>query len=239
MKARRLNETGMELVLDWLIRARSGEATAVPAEFLSDGEFSTEVDPSIEVKAIQFKSRYQIAVYLDSIIPKSQVAHLQSDAGFWSWLSLYYFDQLCPPRPDGTRKVGQLERYIPSFSNFRTYYRHLLVGPWRVYRAHGDNPKLTKVVLSGRPDTPGEIAEQLLAQQRLISNPTVLEVAGELYLDADGQPKRGSGSSGRGSPRRLTQVLKQFDLTFDLFAMSGVELASLLPREFDRFRAAD
>ena len=44
--------------------------------------------------------------------------------------------------------------------------------------------------------------------------------------------KRGKGS---GSTRRLNDVVEQFDLTWDLYASSGTELATVMPKEFAKF----
>jgi hypothetical protein len=41
---------------------------------------------------------------------------------------------------------------------------------------------------------------------------------------------------GAGCARRLADVLKQFDVTWDLYAMTTDGLLGLLPGEFDRFR---
>jgi hypothetical protein len=236
MKARRHNEEGIDMFREWLLRAKSGGSVAIPIELRDDDEFAELVEPALEPKPIQFKSRYQLALYLDSLIPESQAGEIARDIGFWTWLSLFYFEQLSPLRNDGTRKIGQLVRYIPSISDFRTYYRHLLIGPWLAYRAHGDKPELSKVVLAGPPDQPGELAEQLLSRQEIITNANVLSVAKTLYLDANDRPKSGSGGSRQGSPRRFAAVLAQFDRTYDLFTMPSEELLEFLPREFDRFK---
>lgn len=235
MNARRLNDAGIELFQSWLIQAKSGQASDVPAELLQDPNISSEIEPTIPIKNIKFQNRYQAALYLDGIIPGIQTASIERDGGFWTWLTVFYFDQLAPSI-NGRRKIGHMARYVPSFSNFRTYYRHLLLGPWLVYRAHGDTPALTKVVLSGTVDTPGELAEQLSARQEIITNPTILAVAKKLYLNESDKPKRGAGGSGAGSPRRFVTVLQQLDKTYDFFTMRADSLLSLLPNEFNRFR---
>jgi hypothetical protein len=64
-------------------------------------------------------------------------------------------------------------------------------------------------------------------------------MATKLYLDeSTGERKKGAGGKGLGSPRRLAAVLDQFDVTWDLYAMSVKEFWTVLPKEFDKFRPA-
>jgi len=70
----------------------------------------------------------------------------------------------------------------------------------------------------------------------LVTNRALLEVATALYVDPKThKPKRGSQTQGAGAARRLVDVMYQFDVTWDLYAMPPVELTGLLPDEFGRF----
>ena len=63
-----------------------------------------------------------------------------------------------------------------------------------------------------------------------------MELATRLYVDTENlRPKRGAGGKGGGSARRLSDIMEQFDLTWDLYAASGEELATVMPKEFSRF----
>jgi hypothetical protein len=82
-----------------------------------------------------------------------------------------------------------------------------------------------------------EIFEQLAARQDILGNETVVAGAYRLYFDPKEQrPKQGSGGKGAGSPRRLSAVVQQLDLTYDLRDCSVEQFLALLPTEFDRFR---
>jgi hypothetical protein len=48
--------------------------------------------------------------------------------------------------------------------------------------------------------------------------------------------KKGSGGKGGGSARRLSDVLKQFNMNYDFYAIKSDDLINLLPKEFDRFK---
>jgi hypothetical protein len=177
------------------------------------------------------------ARYLDGVLSSVNGCDVERDAGLWAWLTLFYFDEVCPPDGNGRRKVRQRPKYIPAVMDYKTYYRHLLAGPYRVYRAHRDNPDRALAVLCGPLHTPGDIAEQILSRQEIIANPGAVELSTRLYFDATtGSFKR--GAAGRQGARRLADVFNQFDVTWDLSAMSADELLERLPREFDRFRQA-
>ncbi len=60
-----------------------------------------------------------------------------------------------------------------------------------------------------------------------------MQVATDLFVDAQvAKQKRSTNSKGPGGPRRLIDVLAQFDVTWDLSMMSAEDLHARLPREF-------
>jgi hypothetical protein len=210
-----------------------------PASLITGEEHTQPFPGDLTIKPRAFESRLDWGRYIDTLLTGDSATSLQANHGLWAWLTLVLFDQVCPPDGQGRRKVSHRARYIPTGSDFRTYYRHLLEGPWRIVRAHRDNPERTLVLLAGPLHSPGDIYEQLASRQELATSRTVLEVATSLYIDPQSRKrKRGSGGSGAGSPRRLADVLLQFDLTFDIYAMEPQGLLRMLPKEFDRFRPA-
>lgn len=113
----------------------------------------------------------------------------------------------------------------------------MLAGPYYIHRAHKEEPDRALAVLCGDVGKMGDIVEQLASRQEMVTNPGVMRAATTLYVDEDTRTqKRGAGGKGAGSPRRLASVLKQFDLTWDLFTMTGDEIVAMLPGEFARFR---
>jgi hypothetical protein len=178
------------------------------------------------------------ARYLDAILSNVTGCDVERDVGLWVWLTLFYFDQVCPPDGNGRRKVGAYARYVPAVTNHQKYYRHLLAGPYRVLRAHRSNPDRALVLLCGPLYRPGDIVEQLVARQEIVTNPNAVEVATAIYFDPQrGSFRRGAAGKGAGSARRLADILNQFDVTWDLYSMSVPDILAKLPKEFDRFRA--
>ncbi len=239
MQLRRLNQSGLGAFTDFLDVVRTGIRQDYPQYLLNDHAASELVVPDVDIESKVFGTRFEAAKYLAERLSHAGITNLVTDKGIWAWLTLFYFDELCPIGKDGKRKPGELARWIPEISNFRRYYRHLLAGPYRIYMAHGDAPQRAMALLCGPLHRPGEVVEQLAARQELVTNRGVIELATMLYYEQEEhQLKRGSSGKGAGSPRRLADVFNQFDVTWDLYSMTTPELLPMLPKEFERFRAA-
>lgn len=237
MKLRRLTAEGIAQFAAYLTQLKAEPTLPPPAHLLTEAGASEPVGADVEVEDKPFATRFAAAAYLDAKLTASGLPSPERDAGLWAWLALFYFDQLCPTGKGGARKVGEQARYIAAMENFQRFYRHLLLGPFMIYRAHADEPQRAKGVLATALNAPGDIVEQLASRQELITNRAVMGVVTALYVDDQtGKLKRGSGGKGGGSPRRLADLLNQFDVTYDLYAMSATGLVGLLPKEFDRFR---
>ncbi len=231
MRLRRFKESGIERFDNFRV--------AFPAEteklsgIISDPADSDLVACDIEVQPQEFSNRFAVAEYLNQIFDAENIPGLERDKGIWTWLAAFFFDQLCPPGA----MPGDRARWVPAVGDFRKYYRHLLTGPYQIYRAHRDNPCRVLALLAGVPNRPGEIAEQLASRQELITNRSVMEVATTLYISSKTSlPKQGAASKTNGSARRYAEVLNQLDLTWDLYMLEPEQLLDLLPEEFDRFK---
>lgn len=235
MKIRRLTEKGLKDFTGFLDAVNAGQQFEIPHALLTDEDTSESIPADVDIEEREFKNRFGAAKYLDERLSGASLPDLEHDKGIWAWLALFYFKQLCAQDKGGNRKPGELARWIPATDNFRKYYRHLLAGPYRVFRAHRDSPERAMALLDGPVSKPGEMAEQLASSQEFVTNPAVVELATKLYLDTELKRKKGSGGKGPGSPRRLAALLNQWDLTFDLYSMSTLDLSSMLPKEFSRF----
>jgi hypothetical protein len=238
---RRLNEQGVEKFAEFLGGISVNGGLSVPTHMLTDPAFSQELSTHITIERRTFASRMDAGEYLYNLFSKTDLTGLDRDPGVWAWLSLFYFDQLCPKQKDGSRRPGELARWIPSGHAFR-YYRHLLCGPYLIYRSYRDAPEKARIILCGPVDRPGDFVEQLASRQDLVQNKSVIEAATLLYYDIEkGRPKRGSQSTQHkpGTLRRFVDLVMQLDKTWDLFSMTGPELLTKLPREFDPYRPAE
>lgn len=236
MNLHRLNNQGMAQFNQFLDALSGDPGTPVPNSLLGDPLYVETVGTGVDVEARQFTNRMEAARYLDGLLGAVSGHDVQRDVGLWSWLTLFYFDQICPPDVHQHRKVHDRARYIPAIDNYQKYYRHLLAGPCRVFRAHRDNPDRALVLLCGPLHKPGDIAEQLVSRQQIITNPQAVELATAIYYDpATGSFRRGAAGKGGGSARRLVDVLNQFDVTWDLYWMTRDRIRAKLPKEFVRF----
>ena len=226
MKLRRFNETGIARFAEFLSSPSNSEEQLM--QLLQDAELSEVVSVDIDVETVEFTNRLVLGEYLFSLFENAPIVGLDNDRGIWSWLAAFFFEQLSPP-------IGERARWIPS-GDYRKYYRHLLAGPYKIYRAHRDNPQRALAILATNPSSPGDIAEQLASRQEIVTSKPLMEVATRLYIGPNDTPKRGAAGRGPGSARRLAQVLNQLDLTWDLYSLPPDKLLDMLPVEFDRFR---
>jgi hypothetical protein len=234
MNLRKFNEIGLQKFSEFLVGLGLDAAVAVPTSLLADPAATVELTPPVTIEQRNFASRLECATYLNQLLTGISEEDFR-DAGLWSWMSLFYFDQVCPTK-NGKRTPGERARHIPQMTNFQRFYRHLLLNPLMVYRAHVDHLDEVMGLLVNEVSSPGDISEQLASRQELITNRGVLGLATHLYMDPTTKKlKRGAGGKSAGSPRRLADFLNQVDLTFDLYAMTASDLKSVLPREFERF----
>lgn len=243
--ARVLTPRGTERFRAWLIRgATIGEPT--PRALLIDPECSSPLAQTIEIEATPggapFANRYDFGAYLRNTLAPLDPVAIARDIGLWNWLSLYYFDQLCPSRSERTRSLLATEVYVLSPDRkYRQVFRHLVRGPWYAVREHGENAKVllihterSGVVLATR----GRIFEELASRQGILGNRTVIAAAQRLYFDEKiNRPRLGASGYGSGSVRRFAIVVQQLELTYDTRACSVDQLLSLLPREFNEWKA--
>jgi hypothetical protein len=133
MKLRRFTQPGLVQFTQYLDQLKAAPTTPPPEWLLTD-EIASEAAADVEVVDQQFATRFDAAEYLNGVLCAAKLNNVERDAGLWSWLTLLLFDQVCPPAQGGQRKLGELARYVPAVENFQRYYRHLLLGPYAIYR---------------------------------------------------------------------------------------------------------
>ncbi len=233
---RALTPAGLEKFRAYLARLREGAREAPPVALLADPQASAALSAEATVERERFAMRWSVGEYLWRRLAPLPPEEVEGNRGLWAWLSLYYFDQVCPPRAEGVRRPGLDYRHVPDFG-FRYRHRHLLYGPYAVYRRHRGHAVL---VLSGPLHVEQKIYHEIASRMDLIASRGVLEALNALYLDrARGMPKRGAQATGagHGTLGRFVRVLQQLDVTYDVYGMPGHAILELLPPEFDAWRA--
>lgn len=237
MNLRRLNASGVQRFEQYLDLLKSEPTRLAPTSMLADDSFSEEALPQRTIDLTQPpSSRLKLARLLDDLLGPVVPSEVSSDIGLWTWLSLFFWDVVCPADGAGMRTPRERAAYVPEPGNFRRYYRHLLLGPYLILDAHRDDPNRAQALLCKPVHIIDDIVAQIASRAEYVTNPGIVGLTTQLYFDvAKGTTKKGAGGKGGGSPRRLADVLKQLDLTWDLYGMSIVELRQILPKEFDRF----
>ncbi len=243
---RRLTDEGIDRFRSYLDRIGDGAKEPPPLALLTDPVFSEPVAGGVtlprDAPEDVLRDRFTFGSWLKDLLAPLQQNTLPRDYRLWNWLSLRFFDQLCPVGGDGIRRPRREEAYIldAAFSHTK-YYRHLVRMAWIAVSMHGEYGKvlLKPRSVDGPPlASSGEIVEQLASRQSLFGNTTLIEGAYRLYFSEDEQrPRRGAGGSGAGSPRRLATIVQQLDLTYDLRECTPEQFISLLPKEFDRWKS--
>lgn len=229
---RKLNADGLERFEEYLAGLRNHQYSAPPHEILEDPAFSDPISPTARIESRNFGSRYELGAYLTDMLSGHNQPEISHDAGLWSWLALFYFDQLCPPKEDGSRKTRENYTYILS-GDYNHHPRHAIRTTYVFVRDYGGT---VRFMFSKKLHERGEIVEQLAARQYLFSCRGVIEAAQALYDDPARQTfKRGAAGKGGGSVRRLADWLDQLTLTYDLFLLGREDILGMLPREFRKF----
>lgn len=237
MNLRRLNDEGVRRMEAFLDSLTTDVPEAYPVEFLTDPAASEAIAVEVPVDQTVFPRRYELAEYLYKRFADAGIRDSERDAGIWAWLALYWFEQLCPKERDGRLKPGSRDRWIPRLGNSRRYYRHLVLGPWLIYRAHSDEPSRALALLTDPPSVATAEVYRLFIEGPLVASIAAVTAATQLYYDSDKRKlKRGFGVKTGGGARRLVAFLQQLDCTYDLHSMSSDHLMRCLPSEFSRFR---
>jgi len=227
-----LNTEGLAKFTEYLAELRTAPSKTPPFELLTDGRYSDPFDPTVTIDTQSFASAYEIGAYMIKVFASCEDRLISRNHGLWSWLALYFFDQLCKPDESGNRKPLENAVYVleERFS-FRRYYRHGIRTPWMAVKEHGEHAKV--LLLTSGKGTRTDINEQLGAYQHLFANKTIIASAYAMYFDATQQkPRRGAGGKGGGSARRLANIARQLELTYDLQDCAPAKFLALLPREF-------
>jgi hypothetical protein len=239
MKIRRFNDAGLaQFRLVIADRRQSAKAKRsvepIPRELLESDEFTESTIFDLPPDRPVFHTKFDIVDAIFRMIPARDFEVLRGDAALWSWLAGWYFDEIT----NGRKKLKEERAYYIDKPDYRTDYRHLILGPCFVATTARDDRERVRVLLYDEPTTMNEVMVQLGSKHDYLMNPVVQAVVKELYWDPSrGRTKRGSGTKYPGSARRFITYLNQLELNYDLRSISTDRLLSFLPEEFDKYRS--
>ena len=201
---------------------------------LHDRSVVHPVQGTLPFNPTSYPTAKDLAAAVLAVLGTESVASRLHRPGVWAWLTFVLRDSLFPRNRSGIREFKEVHRWYPSDPNdWQKAQRHLVRMPVLLLFSLGRN---ADHLLASPPSVLPEIREQLTSQQDMFA-PSFQAVARTLYFDEQQQRlKRGSGSKGAGSPRRLAIVRKQLDVTWDLYEVPSERLVWMLPKDFNRFR---
>lgn len=241
MYLKELNTTGIKLFEDYLQKIHSNENPEYPEYLLEDERYSDSLsDTKVTVNKKIFQTKLELAIEIDKLFKESEINMPEKHIGLFCWLSLFYFDSISKKNKNSQLTIEKgkdfLAYYIPDMKNYIRYYRHKILGAYRIYVIHKNNPDGAMAILGSSPSTHGEIVEQFASRQELITNPGIVKLLTYLYWDIEKKALKVGYSSKVGSPRRLAALLAQLDMTYDLQSVHINELLKLLPKEFNKHK---
>jgi hypothetical protein len=235
---RKFSDKGIEQFRRYLADLKEGAASSPPFDLLVDPVASKPVNEQLQIENRKFATRLELAQYLDEALAEFEYDSIETDVYLWSWLSLFYFDQVCPVDDNGMRKPGRDYRHIPEIG-YRHGHRHLLGGAYLVYTIYGLKERLSKLLLSSPLPKESKVHHELATRQSMITNVGIIEAAHILYYDEKAnKPKRGIivKKNTPGTLYRFIDIIQQLDLNYDLYSMTGEEVLQLLPAEFNKWK---
>lgn len=235
MRIRRLTEEGVEKFEDHLDNLEGSKNFTKPdldqskySETIEDVD--VDIDPSKD-----FETRRQMGEYLvDKFenVPVSR-SELTEYSNMWTWLVYQWLENFTFEK-DGKIDLRERKRYVCS-KNPRRYYRHYTLINYLLVSIHGTEN--TKLFFECSPKKHKNTLEQLSAQN-VLSNPTLVEIANQLYWNSEDnkvEKYAGGRTSKPGTAIRYRNVVDQLRKTYDLHSMEKKEIIEILPDEFDEW----
>lgn len=185
-----------------------------------------------------FKTAKEMAVAICDSLGTLDAQESAGRTGLWAWLYFVLIDVLSPKKANGERKILEYVRWYPSSPNdYQKAQRHLVRMPVLLYGSLGAD---ADHLICGKPWIGPELREQLTSQQDMFSA-NFQRACRTLYFDDEsGSLKKGiAGKDSAGSTRRMAQVRKQLDVTWDMTDLAADKILHLLPPEFDGFKDLD
>lgn len=213
-----LNDAGVQEFAGYLARLRSDATAPPPFALLEDPRFTRPTAlGAAHVEHRDFANRREFADYVDARFRMAGIVGTADEPGLWEWLSLFYFDAVCPPDAAGRRQPGAANRHLVNSAFARRRHRHLLRGPYMLHRRYRGGPNGELDLLLAYPlHVHGVAATHLVERPRLLDSPGVLAAANRLYFDtATAGPKPGYADDSSGL-RSFCRFLNNLPAAFDL-----------------------
>lgn len=232
MKVRRFSQQGTDAFRQRLADLRQNPSAEPPFELLEDDRLTEVVSPELQIQAEFFETKGEASRYLSVVLQKLNAEEAAMDAGLWTWLSLLFFESICPMN-DGQRVVRNDYHYIFEPRNSRHFYRHLLFVSWQLLRLA---PRYNALFMRSRVSSLDHITAEVLKRLYLTRIPCIFEVLERLYWDPNRRRSRpgitGSRPTAGNLTHRLPLRILQLEKNYDLVDLNADQLIELLGEEF-------
>ena len=235
MILRKFREPGIIAFRHFLATCRESPAAPYPQQLLEDQALTSPVSPVVDVEHRRLATRGDAAYYLKTLLSPLPEQSVAADAGLWTWLTLFFLDEVCPPK-NGTREVKNDYYYVFEPTNPRHFYRHLLFIAWQTLRLA---PQHNRLFLGNSVSSLDKVTTEVMKRLYLTRIECIFEVLDRLYWDDE----RGRARPGITDSRtvkqgdlvhRLPIRIRHLEKTYDLFSMKANQLIELLGDEFRR-----
>ena len=233
IEVKSFNKSGIIAFQNFLQATRDKANPPNPVELLDDSGLIEVRYEKLMVESRSFASRRDAADYFHQQFREVPSVELRNDAGMWTWLSLFYFDQICP-EIDGERKVRNDYTYVFMPDQSMYFYRHLLFIAWY---AKAVAPEHNRLFLDTTLHQLDKFTEDIFKRLYLTRIECIFEVLDRLYWDrGTNRPRKGVNS-----PRnvvagdlihRFPTRIRQLEKTYDLMSLTADQLLELLGDEF-------
>lgn len=242
-----LTDAGIRAAKTYLAVLRQDADAKPPAGLLTDRSYAKPVTPAVSVEQRSFANRREAGEYLADRLAPLGVGRIADNAGLWSWLGMFYFEQVVGWYADGRMRIAAADvAYVIDPQSDRRgdsqRHRNRLLAAWDIYTRHGE--ARARGLLSHPVSAMEQLADRLLGAVEAYRAPGIMDLANRLYTDpATGMQKSGIAGGGRDNQRppggivRLLDVLNQLYMTYDVYGMTAEQLLPLLPAEFERWQA--
>lgn len=240
-----LTAAGIRAAKAYLAALRQDAGAKPPAGLLTDGRYAQPVAPAVYVEQRPFADRRDAGAYLAARLAPLGIARIADNAGLWSWLGMFYLEQVVGRYADGRMRIAAADvAYVIDPQSDRRgdsqSHRNRLLAAWDIYTRHGD--ARARGLLSHPVSGMEQLADRLLGAVEAYRAPGIMDLSNRLYTDpATGMQKTGIAGGGQnqrppGGIVRLLDVLNQLYMTYDVYGMTAEQLLPLLPAEFARWQ---
>ena len=235
---RQLTKAGTDAFRDYIQASRRGEPASPPYHLLYQSPYSESLSRHVEIERNRFYTKYEAATYLAGVFTDLDQSETSYNGGLWSWVSLYYLEELLEAKASGKKQLNAPDNYVLEVEQgdlkWREYSHHLLATPFYLYKRHGEEARM---LLAGPVGSRMELAYEIAARPQFARSREFIRLVNRLYFDGRGNMKRGaaSGEKRSGSLHRLIRIFQQLELTYDVFDMNCEKMIKLLPPEFDEW----